>query len=99
MLKPITFTVTLDDGDVRQITADHRDYVAYEAQFNKSILAALDNGLLSAFDFILWSAMKRGGLTDKPLDEFLGEMPTYGPGKAEEPAPLAPEPLLGSSQD
>lgn len=100
MLQPITFTVTGEDGSGVAVTAAAPDYVEYEMRFNRSILAGMSEGLWSVYMFVVWHAMKRQGLTSLDWDAWLATSPTFARElKSEEPVPLEPEALTGSSPD
>ena len=100
MLQPISFTVTADDGSGVNVTASAPDYVAYEMEFNRSILAGMSEGLWSVYMYVVWHAMKRQDLTELGWDAWLATSPTFAREiVSEEPAPLEPEAPIGSSPD
>lgn len=97
MLKPVTFTVSADDGSGVAVTASAPDYIAYEMRFNKSVIQGMSDGMWSVYMFIVWHAMHRQGLTALDWDDWLATSPTFDRDvESEEPAPLAPEAPTGS---
>lgn len=100
MLQPVTFHVTDVDGSGVAVTASAPDYVEYEMRFNRSILAGMSEGMWSVYMFIVWHAMSRQSLTALSWDEWLATSPSFEREiVSEEPAPLEPAALTGSSPD
>lgn len=98
MLNPVTFTITDEAGVRSEITAAHPDYVAYEAKFDKPIIESMQRGMVSAYLFLAWSAMKRGGSTQLAFDAWLENPPSVDiEAKATEPVPLEQTPPPGPS--
>lgn len=89
MLNPTTFTVTDEAGKVIEVTANHRDYEAYELRYQRSAPEAMDKGFLSVWIFLVWHSMHRRGLTDLDYEAWLDTNPKVMPGaKVEELPPL-----------
>lgn len=98
MLNPVTFTLTDAAGVQSQVTASHPDYVLFEQKYDKPVIDQLQRGMVSTYLFLVYSAMKRQGLTDVVFESWLESPPQIEiEAKATEPVPLEPTPPPGPS--
>lgn len=70
----LDMTVTYEDGRTVDIVCKTPDFLAFEAHFDKAFTVLSSDARLTYLMFLAWAAIKRTGGTDKPLEEWAGEV-------------------------
>lgn len=70
----LDMTVTFEDGRTVDIVCKTPDFLAFEAHFDKAFTVLSTDARLTYLMYLAWSAIKRTGGTDKPLEEWAADV-------------------------
>jgi hypothetical protein len=74
----INLQLTYDGGEIRDITANAADMVAFEEKFNVSVSALADSPKMSYMFFLAYHSEKRTGQTKETFEKWLEKIEMVG---------------------
>ena len=77
----INLQITFSDGNVKDLTANAADLVAFEEKYDISAAQLGDNPKIGYLLYLAWHADKRTGGTEKEYSDWLSDVEQVGDSK------------------